>query len=401
MRRLRLVTLAGDPEREAALARALAEKSDVELALRCVDRVELLAVLRAGGLDAIVSVGAPVWFEREEAADAARSGVRLVAVVSDPIDADRMAALGASLVAVQASPEEIVERCRTSEVDRRRPMLHQPTSPRGRVIAVWGPKGAPGRTSVAIELAVELSRQEKDTLLVDGDPYGGDVLQLLGITEELPTVIWAARMAAKDEADPARLLLDLRRAGRDGPIVLPGLPRAELWADVSDYGWRRWLIVARATFRNTICDIGGCIEPETNAYAASSGGRNRMAREVIAIADRVVAVVRADPIGIKNFIWAYDELRESVDDSLVVVIANRVRRGNEREVAELLRATIGKRPVAYIPERSQEFAKSVWAGQPVSVSNPGSDVQSAIRGLAASIGGKPRPRGLLTRLSGR
>jgi hypothetical protein len=236
---------------------------------------------------------------------------------------------------------------------------------------------------------------------VDGDPYGGDVLQLLGITEELPTVIWAARMAAKDEADPARLLLDLRRAGRDGPIVLPGLPRAELWADVSDYGWRRWLTVARATFRNTICDIGGCIEPETNAYAAPSGGRNRMAREVLAVADRVVAVVRADPIGVKNFIWAYDEVRETVDDSSVVVIANRVHRGNEREVADLLRATIGKRPVAYIPERPQEFAKSVWSGQSVGASNPGSDVQSAIRGLVASIGGQPRARGLLTRLAGR
>lgn len=400
MRRLRVVTLAGDAEREAGLARALTDRPDVELALRCVDRIELLAALRAGGLDAIISVDAPQWFGRGEAAEANRLGARLVGIVSDPIDADRLASLGASLVPSQATVDEIVERVRFSETTPPPLPSSQPSAARGRAIAIWGPKGAPGRTTVAIEVASELAAQDRETLLLDGDPYGGDVLQLLGITEELPTVIWAARMASKDELDPARLMLDLRRAGSDGPIVLPGLPRAELWADVSDYGWRRLLTVTRATFQNTVCDIGGCIEPETGAYA-TSGGRNRMAREVLDIADHVVAIARADPVGIKNFIWAYDELREVVDEERVVVVANRVRRGDERAIGDLLRNTIGKRPVAYIPDRPQELHRAVLSGEPVRVLSQGSDVSAAVRGLVAAIGGRPRPRGVLTRLAGR
>jgi MinD-like ATPase involved in chromosome partitioning or flagellar assembly len=401
VKRLRVVTLAADPDREAAVARALSERSDVELVLRCVDRIELLAALRAGGLDAIISVGAPSWFERGEAAEAARAEVHVVAVVSDPADADRLGGLGASLMPPESSVDELIERSRWSEISPPPLPSSQPSLPLGTLVAVWGPKGAPGRTTVAIELAAELAAVEPDTLLVDGDPYGGDVLQLLGVTEELPTIIWAARMAAKEELDPGRLLLDMRRAGRKGPVLLPGLPRAELWPDVSDYGWRRLLTVARATFSHTVCDAGGCIEPEPNTYSAPSGGRNRMARESISSADHVVAVLRADPVGLKNFLWSYDELREIVDEDLVLVVANRVHRGDEREVGDLLKTTIGKRPIAYVPDRPQELARAVRMGEPVRILSPGSDICSAVRAVVGAIGGKPRSRGVLTRLSGR
>ena len=42
----------------------------------------------------------------------------------------------------------------------------------GTVVAVWGPTGAPGRTTVAITLADELARLGHETLLVDADVYG-------------------------------------------------------------------------------------------------------------------------------------------------------------------------------------------------------------------------------------
>jgi MinD-like ATPase involved in chromosome partitioning or flagellar assembly len=399
MNTLRIVTLTGDSEQEAVLARSLTFRPDIELLLRCVDRIELLGAVRSGGVDAVVSVGAPTWFDRQEADEAARAGIRIVGVVSRPLDADRLASLGASLVPWDAGVEEIIERCRNGELSPRMLPSTQPTVPTGRLIAVWGPKGAPGRTTIAIELAAELSSAERSTLLIDGDPYGGDVLQLLGIAEELPTIVWAARMAAKDELDAARLAIDLRRAGRVGPILLPGLPRAELWADVSEYGWQQLMTVARAAFRRTVCDVGFCLEANVTPYQNGAAGRNRMAREAVRNADHVVAVCRADPVGIKNFLWSFDEVKELVDHDTIVVVANRVRSGHEREVGNIIKRYLGKRPAAYVPDRPQDVARAVMAGVPIKTTRAGSDISVAIRGLAASLGGTVRAAGLLSRLS--
>jgi Mrp family chromosome partitioning ATPase len=41
--------------------------------------------------------------------------------------------------------------------------------------AVWGPKGGPGRTTVAVNLAFEAAAAGGEVLLVDADTYGGAV----------------------------------------------------------------------------------------------------------------------------------------------------------------------------------------------------------------------------------
>src|ERR1019366_10177289 len=43
----------------------------------------------------------------------------------------------------------------------------------GRLVAVWGPTGAPGRTTVAVVLATEAARLGCPSLLADADCYGG------------------------------------------------------------------------------------------------------------------------------------------------------------------------------------------------------------------------------------
>src|SRR4029077_16527943 len=52
---------------------------------------------------------------------------------------------------------------------------------RGSVVAVWGPTGAPGRTTVAVTLADELSRLGASSLLVDADVDGGGGAGGLGV----------------------------------------------------------------------------------------------------------------------------------------------------------------------------------------------------------------------------
>jgi MinD-like ATPase involved in chromosome partitioning or flagellar assembly len=254
---------------------------------------------------------------------------------------------------------------------------------------------------VSIELAAELAVAESSTLLIDGDPYGGDIVQMLGIVEELPSVLWAARLAARGQLDNKRLAADLRRAGSGGPVVLPGIPRAELWPDVSEFGWRALLEVATSCFKYSVCDVGFCIETAASPYSGSGEGRNRMAVETLRAADTVVAVCRADPVGLKNFVWTFEHLRELVDDDCIRIVANRVRRSEEGQVGDVLRKHIGRRPVAYIPDIPSQVHRALLLGRSLREAGLSSAGAGSIESLAASLGGRLPARGLLARLSGR
>jgi MinD-like ATPase involved in chromosome partitioning or flagellar assembly len=396
--RARVVTVAGNPGLEALVAERLAVHESCELLLRCVDRAELLGAIRGGRLDAVVTVGLPPWVDAQTLEEARRRTTRVVVIDDGMVDSDRVRRFGLRVLDGHDA-DAIVAAIESSE---RPPSPSEPApSADGRVVAVWGPKGAPGRTSIALELAAQLAATEPATLLVDGDGYGGDVVQLAGIVEELPTIVWAARMAAKDELDPTTLAAELRRAGTKGPVLLPGLPRADLWAEVSDFGWRRLLAHARATFAFTVCDTGFCLEPDPSPYPEAGEGRNRLARVALAEADRVIAVCRADAVGLKQFAWGFEALRGLVDPESVIVVVNRVRTRSTRELRDLLRRHVGKSPLAFVPEHVPEWRRAVEAGKSLHEMKAGSDVSNALRPVVAALGGTVAPRGFLMRLGGR
>ena len=63
------------------------------------------------------------------------------------------------------------------------PITAAPETPlRNRVIAVWGPHGAPGRSTVAIQLAVEVTRSGQTCALIDADTVAPSLALLLGLS---------------------------------------------------------------------------------------------------------------------------------------------------------------------------------------------------------------------------
>ena len=397
---VKLITISGDPEREAEWAARLDGHSEVELLLRCVDRMEALAAAGAGGLDAVLAVGLPGWLDRPTARDLRRSGARLIGLVQGD-DAARLRAWEGSILPHSASVQDVLATCAVAPSETASPADNetQQSEKCGRLVAVWGPKGAPGRTTVALETATVLAQVEPRTLLLDGDPYGGDALQMLGVVEELPTILWASRMAEKGELEPADLLVDLRRAGREGPVLLPGIPRAELWGEVSEFGWRELLGVAKRSFEFVICDTGFCLEPDRSPNLARAA-RNSMARVAVAEADHVVAVCRADPVGIKRFLWSFEDVKEIISPESVTVVLNRCRGGAEREARTILHKHLGKRVAVAVPDKPAEFAKAVTLGRPALARGARRDLGDPIRQLACILGGRLPSRGFLTRLRG-
>jgi MinD-like ATPase involved in chromosome partitioning or flagellar assembly len=397
----RVVTIAGDADAEARLATALAARLDAEIVFRCVDRVELLAAIRGAAPELIVAVGSPPWLDRQSCDEAVAARIPVVGISCSPADSEALAQLGILVLPADTDLDRVLAAGSSGDALPHAPAaLTRSLGPRGRLVSVWGPKGAPGRSTIAIEIAAHLAAAHPETVLVDGDSYGGDLAQMLGVVEELPSIVWACQTAARGDADHRRLMLGLRRVGATGPVLVPGIARADLWGDIGEFAWRELTETLRATFTHCVVDTGFCLEEATSSYSVGEG-RNATARAAVREADSVVAVCRGDAVGLKTFLWAYQGLTELVDEDRVYVVANRVAPGDEASIAELLRRHAGKRPVAYVPEDAAQFRAAVSKGVAVRDLAPGAAVCRAVEGLVVALGGKPRPAGVFARLAGR
>jgi MinD-like ATPase involved in chromosome partitioning or flagellar assembly len=270
----------------------------------------------------------------------------------------------------------------------------QPGTDARRVLAaVWGPKGAPGRTTVAVNLAFEAAAAGGEVLLVDADTYGGAVAQTLGFLDDAPGLAWAARLAGRGELDLLRLRQSVRRAAPGGPRVLPGLPRAELWTEVRPGTWETLLELFRLAFPVTVVDAGFCLEEDEELlYDQVRVRRNATTRLAVERADLVVAVARADPVGLQAFIRGYQELRDlGVPASRVRVVVNQLRPGTfggdrpAEQVAAALDRYVGVEPAAVVPYDRQGVDSALLAGQALREARPGCPAQVALARLASLL----------------
>jgi len=392
MAETRVVTVAGDIDLEPKVAARLSRHPRAELVLRCLDRTELLAAVRGARIDLVLVVGAPQWLDAHSVSEATEGAGRVVGIASDPLEAETLRRLGIVLAEPGADIADLLE-----PLSIRPAPGPVPRHSRGRVIAVWGPKGAPGRTTVAVEIAAEIARTQARTALIDGDTYGGDVAQMLAVVEELPTIVWAAQTASEDGLDEATVASVLRRTDTNGPILLPGINRSELWTDITSFGWARLLEVFEALFAYTVVDIGFGIDVDERVQF----DRHRVARQTIMSANHTVAVCRADPIGIKTFLWSFERLKELCDLDDVYIVANRVAPGDADEVGYVLKKHLGKRPLVFLPNRGADARAAIDRGVPIGQLKSSGEFSSAIRDLASALGASVPARGLLTRLGGR
>jgi MinD-like ATPase involved in chromosome partitioning or flagellar assembly len=276
------------------------------------------------------------------------------------------------------------------------------------LVVVWGPKGAPGRTTIAVNLAFEALPLAGETLLVDADTYGGSILQTLGFLEEHPGLAWAARLASRGEFDGPKLWNATRRAGPAGPRVLSGLPRAALWTEIRPGTWDTLLELFRLSLPLTVIDVGFCLEEEEELlYDHVRFRRNAVSRLALQRADQVIAVTRADPVGLHDFVRGYQQLRDlDVDPARVRVVVNQVRGGlfggdAIAQIRAALSRYLGLEPSVFVPYDRAALDAALMLGKALGEVRRGTAVQQAMATLAASVVGAPqavtRRRGLRRR----
>jgi len=263
---------------------------------------------------------------------------------------------------------------------------------RGAVAAVWGPTGAPGRTTVAVTLADELAGLGCTALLVDADVYGGTVASVLGLLDESPGVAAACRQAAGGRLDAATLAaLCWQLAPR--LRVLTGIPLASRWPELRPGAVGPVLSAARALADFTVVDCGFCLETDEElSFDTVAPRRNGATLAVLDDADLIVAVGAGDPIGMQRLVRGLAELRDTAVSTPVHVVLNRVRDGvvpgdTARELTGALERFAGQSAAALLPADPRAVDAALAGGRLLSESSPGSAFRQAVREFAGTLAG--------------
>ena len=365
-------------------------------ALSAPEAAELLAVL--GRADVLLLEGRPDALSAELIAACDRFAVRIIALCERTSDARRAASVGIDVRSIDDPVANLLSAA---------PARDDPEPTRGRVIAVWGPHGAPGRTTVAIEVACALATRSRHVALIDADSHAPSVALATGLADEGPGFAAACRQAERGALTVSELA---RIAVSVGDVdVLTGLNRPGRWPELSAARVTDALEVSRSWADDVVVDVAASLERDEEIVSDLVDGprRNAATLACLTAADSVVAVVAADPVGIARFVRAWPDVRAAIGTVPVRVVVNKTRssvlgidaRGQIRRTLERY-AGIGD--VSFLPWDPKGVDAAMLAARPVAHAAPRSALATAVRRMVTenlsaqprAVDPEPRPRAL-------
>ncbi|NHI17424.1 hypothetical protein [Microbacterium excoecariae] len=299
-----------------------------------------------------------------------RSGARLVMLAERPSERRAVAAFGlASPVSPDATGAQIVAAIRAEELDEPR---HDAVA-EGSVTVVWGPHGAPGRTTVALALAAARARGGDRVALVDADTHAPSVAQRLALPPEAPGFPAACRQTDYGVLDGAELTrLSAQVSAGDWALeVLTGINRPERWPELSARRVAEALQVARSWAGVVVVDVAAPVERDEEIVSdIEAPRRNQAALAALSAADRVIAVGQADPVGLARLVRGLDQLEAAAPRAEVIPVVNRVRPGPlgldpRGQVREALAQHAGSDAVHLLPDDPAACDRALRAAAPV------------------------------------
>jgi len=410
-----------ESELVAALERA---PLGVTVVRRCVDLADLLATAASGTARAVIVSPELRRLDRDALSRLAAAGVSVVGLVTPgdeegerrlrqlglddvlPADAgaERIAAAVVATLAAVAEGRQARSRHAYAEPLATLPDHGEPAVGElidslvepgaGRLVAVWGPTGAPGRTTVAVNVADEAAALGVPVLLADADTYGGVVGQVLGLLDEAPGLAAAARLANTSSLDLPQLARLARRVHREDLRVLTGIARPERWPELRPAALEMVWSLARRLAELTVVDCGFSLEQDEElAFDTAAPRRNGATLATLEDADVVIAVGAADPVGMQRLIRGLGQLREAVPGAVVRVVLNRVRRGPvgvdpERQLAAALDRFAGIDRLTFVPDDRDAHDRGLAQGRTLREVAPESPARQALAALAAELAGR-------------
>ena len=238
----------------------------------------------------------------------------------------------------------------------------------GRVVLVWGPHGAPGRSTVAASLAHGLAACG-GAILVDADVEAPSLVQLLGMPEDSSALAGAARLATHGRLDAESFRRILAPVG-DGLFLLGGLGRSGRWRELPPASMAEVWAQCRRTAAWTVVDVAG---------------------DLVSHADVILVVGGADPVGVRRLLQLLDEMGASMNPAgRVEVVINRVRASAagpspQQALREALARFGGLEDIVLLPDDAATADTCLLQGCTVLEQAPASALGKALSALVDRI----------------
>jgi secretion/DNA translocation related CpaE-like protein len=203
----------------------------------------------------------------------------------------------------------------------------------GHVLGVIGGCGGAGASTAAILLAAQAARDGLQTLLIDGDAWGGG-LELLVAAEEAPGLRWPDLAAASGSINPGQLEDSLPGIAGFSLLSWAAGPAMDGLPDMTG-ATQAVLEAARSGYRLTIIDVGRSLE-SISSFAWSC--------------DEILVTV---PAQLRATVATTQLIHELPGAGTSLLIRGQLRNGLD---AQMIAESIGYPLAAHVPELKNAVA---------------------------------------------
>jgi pilus assembly protein CpaE len=344
-----LLIVSGMTDFDRALMTAERDNSEALLLFtpRLEETYELLRASRSSRPAMALIVAVP-GSQNGQLAEALRAG------------ADEIVMLPAEAAAVAAAIHKAMARVSAAAATR------TGDGPRSPLVAVLGPKGGTGKTTLATNLATDLATRGRETLLVDLDLQFGDVGVVLGV--EPDHTIYD--LATADGTMDAERLRGFTGRSRDGVHVLLAPVRPDQADAVTGEHVAAVLDLARTTYDVVVVDTPPAFTPGTIAAVDQ--------------ADMIVMLGSFDLPGLKNMKVGLETLQMmDVPAARVIPVLNRANTKVGLLVADVAKV-LGRPPEVAVPS-DRGVPQSVNAARPIICAQPKSGPARSFRTIGDRV----------------
>lgn len=212
----------------------------------------------------------------------------------------------------------------------------------GKIVAVWGPYGSPGRTTLAINLAAAYAETGHSVCLVDADTYGASVGAVLGLTDDYSSLAQLCHHADRGGLNRQQLKELTHTVSHRSHYfdIVTGINRPDRWVEVRSSALDLVLNTLVATYDLVVIDTSFCLEEDPAlSFDGLTPQRNDATLTSLTRADHLITVGLADVVGVPRLIKAYDALKAAFaasSEEKISIVFNRIRTealGNSAQAA--------------------------------------------------------------------